>query len=71
MDNNGDGKVSFEEFVDYFRVDERRIGFYLADVSGHGASSAFVTGGDRCGGARRTTVAGKPKLAPGCAEVYV
>ncbi|RRV69085.1 response regulator [Stutzerimonas stutzeri] len=31
------------DFVDYFRVDERRIGFYLADVSGHGASSAFVT----------------------------
>ena len=31
------------DFVDYFRVDERRIAFYLADVSGHGASSAFVT----------------------------
>ena len=31
------------DFVDYFRIDERRIGFYLADVSGHGASSAFVT----------------------------
>lgn len=31
------------DFVDYFRVDKRRIGFYLADVSGHGASSAFVT----------------------------
>lgn len=31
------------DFVDYFRVDERRVGFYLADVSGHGASSAFVT----------------------------
>jgi len=31
------------DFVDYFRVDERRLGFYLADVSGHGASSAFVT----------------------------
>ncbi len=31
------------DFVDYFRVDEHRIGFYLADVSGHGASSAFVT----------------------------
>lgn len=31
------------DFVDYFRVDERRIVFYLADVSGHGASSAFVT----------------------------
>ncbi|MFK0094230.1 two-component system response regulator RssB [Pseudomonas sp. NPDC090592] len=31
------------DFVDYFRVDDRRIAFYLADVSGHGASSAFVT----------------------------
>lgn len=31
------------DFVDYFRVDERRIAFYLADVSGHGASSAFIT----------------------------
>jgi sigma-B regulation protein RsbU (phosphoserine phosphatase) len=31
------------DFVDYFRVDETRIAFYLADVSGHGASSAFIT----------------------------
>ncbi|MFS0826631.1 two-component system response regulator RssB [Pseudomonas phoenicis] len=31
------------DFVDYFRVDDKRIAFYLADVSGHGASSAFVT----------------------------
>ncbi|MBH9385610.1 response regulator [Pseudomonas aeruginosa] len=31
------------DFVDYFRVDERRVAFYLAAVSGHGASSAFVT----------------------------
>lgn len=31
------------DFVDYFRVDERRVAFYLADVSGHGASSAFIT----------------------------
>lgn len=31
------------DFVDYFRIDDHRIGFYLADVSGHGASSAFVT----------------------------
>ncbi|MBB3102353.1 two-component system response regulator RssB [Azomonas macrocytogenes] len=31
------------DFVDYFRIDERRIAFYLADVSGHGASSAFIT----------------------------
>lgn len=31
------------DFVDCFRVDDRRLAFYLADVSGHGASSAFVT----------------------------
>lgn len=31
------------DFVDYFHIDEQRIAFYLADVSGHGASSAFVT----------------------------
>jgi sigma-B regulation protein RsbU (phosphoserine phosphatase) len=31
------------DFVDYFRLDEHRFAFYLADVSGHGASSAFVT----------------------------
>lgn len=31
------------DFIDYFRVSEGKIGFYLADVSGHGASSAFVT----------------------------
>lgn len=31
------------DFVDCFRVDDRRVAFYLADVSGHGASSAFVT----------------------------
>ncbi|WP_040261386.1 two-component system response regulator RssB [Pseudomonas massiliensis] len=31
------------DFVDCFRVDEQRVAFYLADVSGHGASSAFVT----------------------------
>jgi sigma-B regulation protein RsbU (phosphoserine phosphatase) len=31
------------DFVDCFRVDEHRVAFYLADVSGHGASSAFVT----------------------------
>ena len=31
------------DFVDYFRLDQHRIAFYLADVSGHGASSAFVT----------------------------
>lgn len=31
------------DFVDYFRLDEHRFGFYLADVSGHGSSSAFIT----------------------------
>lgn len=31
------------DFVDYFSVGPGQIGFYLADVSGHGASSAFVT----------------------------
>jgi phosphoserine phosphatase RsbU/P len=31
------------DFVDYFVLDHCRIGFYLADVSGHGVSSAFVT----------------------------
>ena len=31
------------DFLDYFEIDERRIGFYIADVSGHGAASAFVT----------------------------
>lgn len=31
------------DFVDYFRIDDNRIGFYIADVSGHGVSSAFVT----------------------------
>lgn len=31
------------DFVDYFLIDGRYIGFYLADVSGHGVSSALVT----------------------------
>ncbi len=31
------------DFIDYFRLGEHRMGFYLADVSGHGASSAFIT----------------------------
>jgi serine phosphatase RsbU (regulator of sigma subunit) len=32
-----------EDFVDYFQIDDHRAGFYMADVSGHGVSSAFVT----------------------------
>jgi phosphoserine phosphatase RsbU/P len=31
------------DFIDYFQIDEQRTGFYMADVSGHGVSSAFVT----------------------------
>lgn len=31
------------DFVDYFQISETKIGFYIADVSGHGASSAFIT----------------------------
>ena len=31
------------DFVDYFALNEHCFAFYLADVSGHGASSAFVT----------------------------
>ena len=31
------------DFVDYFRITERHFVVYIADVSGHGASSAFVT----------------------------
>lgn len=31
------------DFVDYFRITDRYFGCYVADVSGHGASSAFVT----------------------------
>lgn len=31
------------DFTDYFEIDERYLGFYIADVSGHGISSAFVT----------------------------
>ncbi len=31
------------DFVDYFAIDDAHFLFYLADVSGHGASSAFVT----------------------------
>lgn len=31
------------DFIDYFEVAPGCVAFYLADVSGHGASSAFVT----------------------------
>lgn len=31
------------DFVDYFRLADHYFLFYIADVSGHGASSAFVT----------------------------
>lgn len=31
------------DFVDYFPLDEYCCGFYMADVSGHGAASAMVT----------------------------
>ena len=31
------------DFVDYFPLGEQYAGFYVADVAGHGAASAFVT----------------------------
>lgn len=31
------------DFLDYFKIDDDRMLVYIADVSGHGASSAFVT----------------------------
>lgn len=31
------------DFLDYFKINDTTLGFYIADVSGHGASSAFVT----------------------------
>lgn len=31
------------DFLDYFEIDKDHIGFYTADVSGHGLPSAFVT----------------------------
>jgi len=31
------------DFLDFFEIDKRYIGFYIADISGHGSASAFVT----------------------------
>lgn len=31
------------DFIDYFTIDDDRFGFYMADVSGHGVSSAVIT----------------------------
>lgn len=31
------------DFIDYFKISNDKLVFYIADVSGHGASSAFVT----------------------------
>lgn len=31
------------DFVDYFPLGDHEVGFYIADISGHGAASAFVT----------------------------
>ena len=31
------------DFTDYFNVDQSKVVFFLADVSGHGSSSAFAT----------------------------
>jgi len=53
-DNRGIGGYTFRrrlypsmylsgDFVDYFPIGSSHAGFYMADVSGHGAASAFVT----------------------------
>jgi phosphoserine phosphatase RsbU/P len=44
------------DFLDYFPLNERFAGLYLADVAGHGAASAFVT-------AILTTLVGKYREA--------
>lgn len=44
------------DFLDYFPLNERYAGLYLADVAGHGAASAFVT-------AILTTLVGKYRQA--------
>src|SRR6478735_5054326 len=44
------------DFLDYFQLNDRFAGLYLADVAGHGAASAFVT-------AILTTLVGKYREA--------
>lgn len=44
------------DFLDYFALGDRHLGFYVADVAGHGAASAFVT-------AMLTTLVGKYREA--------
>jgi sigma-B regulation protein RsbU (phosphoserine phosphatase) len=44
------------DFVDYFAIPDRSLGFYVADVAGHGAASAFMT-------AILTTLVGKYREA--------
>jgi serine phosphatase RsbU (regulator of sigma subunit) len=36
IDSSGD-------FIDYFKIDESHLGFYIADVAGHGVAAAFLT----------------------------
>lgn len=31
------------DFLDYFHINNKNLGFYMADVSGHGVSSGYVT----------------------------
>ncbi len=31
------------DFIDYFQIDDKHFGFYLADVAGHGVAAAFLT----------------------------
>lgn len=44
------------DFLDYFPLGDHHLGFYVADVAGHGAASAFVT-------AMLTTLVGKYREA--------
>ncbi len=36
------------DFLDYFWIDEHRLGFYFIDVAGHGSFSAFITVHIKC-----------------------